>query len=85
MTPLATFLRTLHQALFRRPFLVRLIIGSLPPTRPPKQEQKISDNSPGIIYTIPMHRLELSLWKLAPLVELKWQSYSTRLIFEAVP
>ena len=82
-TPLTTFLRTLHQALFRPPFLARLFIGTLPPTRP-KQEQKIFDNSPGIICTIPMRMLAWSVWRLAPLVELEWRSYSRRLISEAV-
>jgi hypothetical protein len=30
-----------------------------------------------------MHRSVWSVWKLAPLVELRWRSYSRRLISEA--
>ena len=82
-TPLATFPSTMHRVLFEPPFLTRLFIRPLPPTGPSMQEQKISGDSPVIICTIQMHRLVWSLWKLAPLVELEWRSYSRHLISEA--
>jgi hypothetical protein len=82
--PLATFLSTLHQALFRPPFPSRLLPGSLP-THLAKREQRISDNSPVVVSTTPMHGLIPSPWNLQLLVELKWRLHSRPLMtFEAV-
>jgi len=87
ITPLATFPSTLHQALFRPPFPIRLFTESLPPTLLDlvKQKQKISDNLPVVVSTTPMHGLIRSPWNLPLLVELKWRSYSRPpMISEAV-
>jgi hypothetical protein len=82
---LAMFLSKLHWALFRLPFPSRLLTGSLPPTHPAKQEQKISDNSLVVVSTTPMHGLIPSRWNLPLLVKLKWWSYLRRLmVSEAV-
>jgi hypothetical protein len=59
---------TMRQTLLRQSFLIRLLTGSLPPT---KEEQKIFDDSPVVTCTTQTHRLVWSPWKWGPLVEFK--------------